>query len=107
MYGSSLTIVTLRPRASSSAPTDALASPFPIEETTPPVTNTNLVGLRLIDTSDVARWRGPPEDVPRVWLGDAREPLPPSSLGASTITLRRAQDSKTVGRLVARRPAFL
>src|SRR3974390_902968 len=48
MYGSSFTCVTRRPRASSSAPTDAQASPLPIEETTPPVTNTYLVGLRLI-----------------------------------------------------------
>src|SRR5580704_5264146 len=48
MYGSSFTCVTLRPRASSSAPTDALASPFPMEETTPPVTNTYLVGFRLM-----------------------------------------------------------
>src|SRR5580693_699683 len=48
MYGSSFTCVTRRPRASRSAPTDALASPLPIDETTPPVTNTNLVGLRLI-----------------------------------------------------------
>src|SRR5579871_6888931 len=51
MYGSSLTCVTRRPRASSRAPTDALASPFPIEETTPPVTNTYFVGLRLIAAS--------------------------------------------------------
>src|SRR5687768_14827103 len=49
MYGSSFTIVTRSPRASSNAPTDALARPLPIDDTTPPVTNTNLVGLRLID----------------------------------------------------------
>ena len=48
MYGSSLRCVTRRPRASSSAPSDALARPFPIDDTTPPVTKTNLVGLRLI-----------------------------------------------------------
>ncbi len=48
MYGSSFTWVTRRPRASSSAPIDALARPLPIEETTPPVTKTNLVGLRLM-----------------------------------------------------------
>src|SRR5262249_17455410 len=36
-------IVTLRPRASRSAPSDAAASPFPSEETTPPVTKMNLV----------------------------------------------------------------
>src|SRR5580700_381362 len=49
MYGSSLTCVTRSPRASSKAPIDALASPLPMEETTPPVTNTYLVGLRLMD----------------------------------------------------------
>src|SRR5687768_8510049 len=48
MYGSSFTMVTRRPRASRSAPIDALARPFPIDDTTPPVTKTYLVGLRLI-----------------------------------------------------------
>src|SRR5580704_16822751 len=48
MYGSSLTCVTRSPRASSNAPTEALASPLPIDETTPPVTNTYLVGFRLL-----------------------------------------------------------
>src|SRR5688572_25357189 len=43
MYGSSFTIATLSPRASRMAPSDAAAMPFPKEETTPPVTNTNLV----------------------------------------------------------------
>src|SRR3954469_24693378 len=41
MYGSSLTCVTRSPRASMSAPIDALASPLPMELTTPPVMNTN------------------------------------------------------------------
>ncbi len=41
MYGSSLTIATLRPRASRIAPSEAEAMPFPNEETTPPVTKTN------------------------------------------------------------------
>src|SRR6185437_5611004 len=48
MYGSSFRCVTRRPRASRRAPTEALASPFPIEETTPPVTNTYFVGFRLM-----------------------------------------------------------
>ena len=48
MYGSSFTWVTRRPRASSSAPTEALARPLPIEETTPPVTKTNFVGFLIL-----------------------------------------------------------
>src|SRR5690606_37365931 len=36
--GSSLRMVTLRPRDSSTAPREAEAMPFPNEETTPPVT---------------------------------------------------------------------
>src|SRR5215469_13331614 len=36
-------MVTLRPRASRMAPREAEAMPFPNEETTPPVTNTNWV----------------------------------------------------------------
>src|SRR6478735_10965506 len=43
MYGSSFMCVTRSPRASINAPIDADVSPLPIEETTPPVTNTNLV----------------------------------------------------------------
>src|SRR4051812_27337568 len=43
MYGSSFMCVTCSPRASINAPIDADVSPLPIEETTPPVTNTNLV----------------------------------------------------------------
>jgi hypothetical protein len=35
--------VTRKPRASINAPIDAEASPLPIDETTPPVTNTNFV----------------------------------------------------------------
>jgi hypothetical protein len=34
-----------RPRFSISAPMEALARPLPSDETTPPVTKTNLVGL--------------------------------------------------------------
>src|ERR1700719_4066725 len=43
MYGSSLTIATLRPRASRIAPSEADAMPLPNEDTTPPVTNTKRV----------------------------------------------------------------
>src|SRR6267378_2227064 len=43
MYGSSLTIATLRPRASRIAPSEAEAMPLPNEDTTPPVTNTKRV----------------------------------------------------------------
>ena len=43
MYGSSLIMVTLRPRDSRMAASEAAAIPFPRDETTPPVTNTNLV----------------------------------------------------------------
>src|SRR5262245_26172625 len=43
MYGSSFMFATLRPRFSISAPIDAETIPLPREDTTPPVTNTNLV----------------------------------------------------------------
>ena len=42
-YGSSLIKVTFRPRDSRSAAKEAEAIPLPREDTTPPVTNTNLV----------------------------------------------------------------
>ena len=43
MYGSSLRLVTRMPREARIAASDAAAMPFPSEETTPPVTKTNLV----------------------------------------------------------------
>src|ERR1700716_2645725 len=43
MYGSSLSMVTLRPRDSRIAAREAAAIPLPREDTTPPVTNRNLV----------------------------------------------------------------
>src|ERR1700710_1495545 len=43
MYGSSFSMVTLRPRDSRIAAREAAAIPLPREDTTPPVTNTNLV----------------------------------------------------------------
>src|ERR1700712_5726048 len=42
-YGSSLMRVTLRPRDSRIAAREAAAMPLPSEDTTPPVTKTNLV----------------------------------------------------------------
>ncbi|MNT89609.1 hypothetical protein D3C72_2303690 [compost metagenome] len=43
MYGSSLMRVTWRPRDSRIAASEAEAIPLPREDTTPPVTKTNLV----------------------------------------------------------------
>src|SRR5439155_12570893 len=43
IYGSSLRLVTRMPREARIAARDEAAMPFPSEETTPPVTNTNLV----------------------------------------------------------------
>src|SRR5262245_45972021 len=43
MYGSSFMFATLRPRFSIRAPIVAETMPLPSDETTPPVTNTNLV----------------------------------------------------------------
>lgn len=48
MYGSSLIIVTDRPRDSRMAAKEAAAMPLPREETTPPVTNTYLVMRSLV-----------------------------------------------------------
>src|SRR4051812_23845548 len=52
MYGSSFMFATLRPRFSISAPIDADTMPLPSDDTTPPVTNTNLVCCAM-----VPRWR--------------------------------------------------
>src|SRR5690606_27328172 len=51
MYGSSLMLVTRRPRASMSAPMEAAARPFPMELTTPPVTKMYFVGLEFMASS--------------------------------------------------------
>src|SRR5690606_18705257 len=51
MYGSSLMLVTRRPRASMSAPIEAAARPFPMELTTPPVTKMYFVGLEFMASS--------------------------------------------------------
>src|SRR5687768_8574035 len=54
MYGSSLMRVTLRPRDSRIAAREAEAIPLPREDTTPPVTKTNLV----MSGSESSRFRG-------------------------------------------------
>src|SRR5436305_337209 len=54
-YGSNFCTWTLRPRALSSRPSDAATMPLPSADTTPPVTNTYLVGLALIRSH---RFRG-------------------------------------------------
>src|SRR5579864_6823202 len=58
IYGSSFTIATLRPRASSIAPSEAEAMPFPREDTTPPVTNTN----RVIEVRITRRVKSLPQE---------------------------------------------
>src|SRR3979409_185002 len=52
MYGASFMFATLRPRFSISAPIDADTMPLPSDDTTPPVTNTNLVCCAM-----APRWR--------------------------------------------------
>ena len=49
MYGSSLTMLTFNPRASSMAPNEADAIPLHSDETTPPVTKTNRVMMVTAD----------------------------------------------------------
>src|SRR2546423_3465520 len=44
-YGSNFIRLTLRPRLSSRQPMEAAASPFPNDETTPPVTKMYLAGI--------------------------------------------------------------
>src|ERR1700752_2148034 len=51
MYGSSFWSVTRKPRASSSEPMEADASPLPSDDTTPPVTKMYFVG-----TSSLLPW---------------------------------------------------
>src|SRR3954463_708916 len=82
MYGSSFMCVTRSPRASINAPIDADVSPLPIEETTPPVTNTNLV-RRLTGGSPcrTSPYHAPP----------ARAPNPHMSAHPHANTPRRAR----------------
>src|SRR5437764_11009571 len=57
MYGSSLIRVTLRPRDSRIAAREAEAIPLPREDTTPPVTKTNLVmSGRKVSFRPVGNW---------------------------------------------------
>src|SRR3982750_1575055 len=53
MYGSSLRLVTRTPREARIAARDAAAMPFPSEETTPPVTKTNLVMGQVLLEIDI------------------------------------------------------
>src|SRR4029450_6823704 len=59
MYGSILTSVTRRPRASRSAPIDAEATPLPSDDTTPPVTKMNFVFDPLFAMPTPPRQSGP------------------------------------------------
>ena len=51
MYGSILTMVTFKPRASKSAATEAAEIPLPSDETTPPVTKIKWVIGFLVQSS--------------------------------------------------------
>src|SRR5437667_220887 len=87
MYGSILRRVTWKPRASSSDPMEAAASPLPRDETTPPVTKMNF-GV----TGDLLSWSA------RVSTDPGRRAHPPvsararraSSLSRRTAPARRA-----------------
>src|SRR3990170_4164554 len=87
MYGSNFMIVTRRPRSTSSRPSDAAAMPFPREDTTPPVTNTNFVECCIVTPASAAEGLSPrgqvrlraPQVVFRIdagqrRLGEARHP---------------------------------
>src|SRR6185295_2864992 len=60
MYGSSLRKVIFNPRLSSRLPIEAEASPFPKEETTPPVTKINLLIVAPILSDRMILTRMPP-----------------------------------------------
>src|ERR1700726_1777989 len=71
-YGSNFIKVTVKPRASRIAPTDAAATPLPREDTTPPVMKMYLVAM---------------VNSPQVSLSSPRPPLPATArpdLGART-----------------------
>src|SRR5579864_7391698 len=59
MYGSSLIIVTRRPRHLSNRPSEEAVRPFPSEEETPPVTKTYLV---TPGASPASPYRSPRQD---------------------------------------------
>src|SRR4029453_16949019 len=89
MYGSGFTSATLSPRVSRIAPSDAAAIPLPSEETTPPVTQINLVigataaGFERRDDSliETSLECLPPVDIrtERLGLGQHRA-VPPAQL---------------------------
>src|ERR1043165_4102433 len=60
MWGSSLRNVIFNPRLSSRLPIEAEASPFPKEETTPPVTKINLLIVAPILSDRIILTRMPP-----------------------------------------------
>src|SRR6266487_6769463 len=65
MYGSILSSVTWNPRASSSEPIEAAASPFPRDDTTPPVTKMNFGVTRdLLSSPCPSSIRQPPPAPP-------------------------------------------
>src|SRR6266481_2002359 len=65
MYGSILSSVTWNPRASSSEPIEAAASPFPRDDTTPPVTKMNFGVTRdLLSSPCPSSIRQPPRAPP-------------------------------------------
>src|SRR5215831_2475888 len=66
--GSSFKNVILRPRLSKRFPIEADASPFPKEETTPPVTKMNLLIVQFLCFARMIR-------SPRAWLAGWHRPL--------------------------------
>src|SRR4029450_11958709 len=64
MRGAPVATVTVSPRAASSAPIDAEATPLPRDDTTPPVTKMNLVLLASLLMTHL-RPRVPPPRCPR------------------------------------------
>ena len=85
MYGSSLRLVTRTPREARIAASDAAAMPFPNEETTPPVTNTNLVmGDKFRKLSFYRKPAGPTNPV-AAKLRRSRRAVCWSSGGASSL----------------------
>src|SRR3954469_8196740 len=96
MYGSSFMFATLRPRFSMSAPIDADTMPLPSDETTPPVTNTNLVCCAM-DHLDGAAKQCAPGGFYRLRRAEARaEITPPTEICAcrSDVPRRRANTNK-------------
>src|SRR5258705_3437452 len=102
MYGSALTIVTVRPRASSSAPIDAEATPLPSDDTTPPVTKMNLVLLASLLIAHLHPQAPPPPTL--VSPAPSLPERPPLSKAPRRATRRRLSQSRV--RRLATAPAF-